>query len=192
MISAGKTGTTNEKKDGWFVGYTPYYTTGVWVGYDIPKAMNELSGATFPGSIWKQYMNAIHKGLENKEFAPYEDNRAPQETLEETVETQDTIETTETQETIDENTGSEDQDSGDGDVQDETGDGSEDTADLPGDNTDDGSSDDNGDGSTYDDGQDGLPGTDDPSDNNTEDGSWSDEDSWNNQRNSMDAGTPTP
>ena len=37
MPSAGKTGTTNDNKDGWFVGYTPYYTTSVWVGYDMPK-----------------------------------------------------------------------------------------------------------------------------------------------------------
>jgi len=80
MPSAGKTGTTNDKKDGWFVGYTPYYTTGVWVGYDIPKAMSQLSGATFPGSIWKQYMNAIHSDLDRVEFKTYEDTRPPEVT----------------------------------------------------------------------------------------------------------------
>ncbi len=37
MPCAGKTGTTNDQKDGWFVGYTRYYTTSVWVGYDMPK-----------------------------------------------------------------------------------------------------------------------------------------------------------
>ena len=37
--SAGKTGTTNDKKDGWFCGFTPYYTTAVWVGYDSPKQL---------------------------------------------------------------------------------------------------------------------------------------------------------
>ncbi len=77
MISAGKTGTTNNKKDGWFVGYTPYYTTGVWVGYDMPKAMEGLSGASFPGMIWHTYMEQIHKGLKNKEFAAYKDSRVP-------------------------------------------------------------------------------------------------------------------
>lgn len=75
QISAGKTGTTNDKKDGWFVGYTPYYTTGVWVGYDIPKSVQALSGATYPGTIWKIYMNAIHEDLESANFKKYKDNR---------------------------------------------------------------------------------------------------------------------
>lgn len=86
MSSAGKTGTTSEKKDGWFVGYTPYYTTGVWVGYDRPKQMNELSGASFPGTIWNKYMSGIHKKLENKEFTPFDDNRTPDKQMsEETI-----------------------------------------------------------------------------------------------------------
>lgn len=70
-VAAGKTGTANDKKDGWFVGYTTYYTTGVWVGCDLPKEMEDLSGATYPLSIWKDYMDAIHEGLEKKDFAPY-------------------------------------------------------------------------------------------------------------------------
>ncbi|NLZ82419.1 MAG: glycosyl transferase [Clostridiales bacterium] len=67
-VSAGKTGTSNDKKDGWFVGYTPYYTTSVWVGYDIPQTAEELSGSTFPGAIWKDYMNEIHTSAMNKTF----------------------------------------------------------------------------------------------------------------------------
>lgn len=70
-ISAGKTGTTDANKDGWFVGYTPYYTTGVWVGYDYPKPLDDLYGYTYPSSIWKQYMEVIHEGLEDKEFPSY-------------------------------------------------------------------------------------------------------------------------
>lgn len=69
MPTAGKTGTTNDNKDGWFAGYTPYYTATVWVGYDIPKTLPGLSGSSYPGAIWKQFMNAIHEGLEPKEFA---------------------------------------------------------------------------------------------------------------------------
>lgn len=72
---AGKTGTTNDQKDGWFVGYTRYYTTGVWVGYDMPKKMDDLMGNTYPAYIWNQYMEAIHEGLKNRAFEPYTDMR---------------------------------------------------------------------------------------------------------------------
>lgn len=71
MPCAGKTGTTNDNKDGWFVGYTRYYTTSVWVGYDMPKKLDGLSGASYPGSIWKIFMDKIHEGLEVQEFPSY-------------------------------------------------------------------------------------------------------------------------
>ena len=61
--AAGKTGTTNENKDGWFVGYTKYYTTSVWTGYDIPKTLKGLSGYTYPGQIWKDFMTDIHTDI---------------------------------------------------------------------------------------------------------------------------------
>ncbi len=67
--SAGKTGTTNDKKDGWFCGYTPYYTTAVWVGYDSPKTVDDLYGSTYPGRIWHDYMSELHKNLEVKKFS---------------------------------------------------------------------------------------------------------------------------
>lgn len=66
--SAGKTGTTNDKKDGWFCGYTPYYTTAVWVGYDSPKTVADLHGSTYPGRIWHDFMNVLHENLEVKQF----------------------------------------------------------------------------------------------------------------------------
>lgn len=70
-ISAGKTGTSNDKKDGWFVGYTPYYTTSVWVGYDLPQTVDGLSGSTYPGAIWKDYMNIIHTSdMTNSFYTP--------------------------------------------------------------------------------------------------------------------------
>lgn len=71
MPCAGKTGTTNDNKDGWFVGYTRYYTTSVWVGYDLPKKLDGLSGASYPGSIWQTYMTKIHEGLEPQDFPDY-------------------------------------------------------------------------------------------------------------------------
>lgn len=71
MPCAGKTGTTNDNKDGWFVGYTRYYTTSVWVGCDLPKEIKELEGATYPAAIWKQYMHQIHSDLKPLQFLPY-------------------------------------------------------------------------------------------------------------------------
>ena len=64
MPAAGKTGTTNSSKDTWFCGYTRYYTTAVWVGYDIPRAMPGIYGKTYAGKIWKQVMDQIHTGKE--------------------------------------------------------------------------------------------------------------------------------
>lgn len=64
MPAAGKTGTTNSSRDTWFCGYTRYYTTAIWVGYDIPRAMPGVYGSTYAGKIWQTVMNQIHEGLE--------------------------------------------------------------------------------------------------------------------------------
>ena len=61
--AAGKTGTTNDSKDTWFCGYTRYYTTAVWVGYDRPRAMHGIYGATIAGSIWRDFMTELHDGF---------------------------------------------------------------------------------------------------------------------------------
>ena len=68
MPCAAKTGTTDDYNDGWFVGYTRYYTTGVWVGYDTPRTIAGLSGGIYPGKIWNSFMTKIHEGLEPREF----------------------------------------------------------------------------------------------------------------------------
>ena len=52
----------------WFCGYTGYFTTVVWAGYDNPRPMPGASGASIPGVIWKNYMNSIHTGLEPLDF----------------------------------------------------------------------------------------------------------------------------
>lgn len=103
MSCAGKTGTTNDNKDGWFVGYTPYYTTSVWVGYDIPKELGGLTGGSFPLSIWNKFMSEIHEGLENEEFPAYENESSKKDTVatekpEETEEPEDTLEPSSTPE----------------------------------------------------------------------------------------------
>ncbi len=68
MPCAGKTGTTNDNLDGWFIGYTAWYTTGVWVGFDSPRSDSSLSGASYPLAIWNSYMTELHEDLESKEL----------------------------------------------------------------------------------------------------------------------------
>ena len=68
MACAGKTGTTSDKKDGWFCGYTPYYSTAVWVGYDNPRAVSNLYGSTYPLYIWHEFMGELHSGMEYADF----------------------------------------------------------------------------------------------------------------------------
>ena len=63
---AGKTGTTNDKKDVWFVGYTPYYTCSVWIGND--KNQKLAFGSTQSAYLWKQIMKSVHQDLDRKEF----------------------------------------------------------------------------------------------------------------------------
>lgn len=67
--AAGKTGTTNQSKDGWFCGMTPYYTLSVWVGYDQPRQLSSLYGSTYPASIWKKAMERLVEGKEERHFA---------------------------------------------------------------------------------------------------------------------------
>lgn len=57
--AAGKTGTTNDNKDGWFCGITPYYSMAVWIGYDNPKTLTNLQGGTYPSEVWKDAMESL-------------------------------------------------------------------------------------------------------------------------------------
>lgn len=68
-IVCGKTGTTNSNKDAWFVGYSKYYTTSVWIGYDMPAAIS--SPGTYTCGIFKQFMTAIHQSLPVVDFSAY-------------------------------------------------------------------------------------------------------------------------
>jgi penicillin-binding protein 1A len=55
---AGKTGTTSDYKDAWFVGYTGGFTTAVWVGKDNNKPMGRVTGGSAPADIWRTFMTA--------------------------------------------------------------------------------------------------------------------------------------
>jgi len=67
MTIAGKTGTTSKNNDIWFVGYTPYYTAGVWAGYDNNHKLGK-GETSFHKVMWKKVMSRIHEELENKDF----------------------------------------------------------------------------------------------------------------------------
>ena len=61
--AAGKTGTSQDYRDAWFVGFTNQITTGVWMGNDDNSPMRKVTGGLLPVDAWKRYMLAVHKGL---------------------------------------------------------------------------------------------------------------------------------
>jgi penicillin-binding protein 1A len=61
--AAGKTGTTNEATDVWFVGYTPDLVTGVWMGFDDPATIiRGASGGTIVAPVWGRMMRRVYEG----------------------------------------------------------------------------------------------------------------------------------
>ena len=70
MPMAGKTGTPQNWSDAWTVGYSAYYTTAIWFGFDKPGnslGLN-LTGSTLAGPVWADYMREIHQGLPYRDF----------------------------------------------------------------------------------------------------------------------------
>ncbi len=61
--AAGKTGTGQNFRDAWFVGYTANLTTGIWFGNDDGAGMKRVFGSTLPVTAWKSFMTAAHKGV---------------------------------------------------------------------------------------------------------------------------------
>ena len=64
--AAGKTGTTQDYHDAWFVGFTTDYVAGVWVGNDDSSPMKTVTGGSLPAAIWKDVMTAAEKGKPSK------------------------------------------------------------------------------------------------------------------------------
>jgi penicillin-binding protein 1A len=68
---AGKTGTTNDQADAWFVGFSPDIVTGVWVGYDVARFLGPgETGARAAAPIWMDYMRAAMAGQPERDFSP--------------------------------------------------------------------------------------------------------------------------
>lgn len=69
MSNAGKSGTTTSNVDIWFVGYTPYYTAGIWSGCDDNQKISAIGSSTsYHKRIWKQIMAHAHEGLADTGF----------------------------------------------------------------------------------------------------------------------------
>jgi len=67
--AAGKTGTTNNLIDAWFLGYTPRYTTGVWVGFDNERSLGKgETGSRSASPIWLDYMKEALEGRPVRTF----------------------------------------------------------------------------------------------------------------------------
>jgi penicillin-binding protein 1A len=64
--AAGKTGTTDSAVDAWFVGFTADYVVGVWMGYDKPTPMTNVTGGGLPAEIWHEVMVRINEGVDPK------------------------------------------------------------------------------------------------------------------------------
>ena len=60
--AAGKTGTSQDFRDAWFVGYTAQLVGGVWVGNDDGRAMNKVMGGSLPARLWHDVMLIAHEG----------------------------------------------------------------------------------------------------------------------------------
>lgn len=61
--AAGKTGTSQNSRDAWFVGYTANLTTGVWFGNDNGTPMKKVTGGALPAQAWHEFMAAAHEGV---------------------------------------------------------------------------------------------------------------------------------
>jgi penicillin-binding protein 1A len=61
--AAGKTGTSQDWRDAWFLGYTSYLVAGVWLGNDDSSPTKKVSGGNLPVEIWSRFMKAAHEGV---------------------------------------------------------------------------------------------------------------------------------
>jgi len=76
---AGKTGTSQDYRDAWFIGYTAEYIAGVWVGNDDNSPMSRVTGGSIPTAIWRDVMEPAHDGLPHLPLPG--ERESPQESL---------------------------------------------------------------------------------------------------------------
>ena len=80
--AAGKTGTTQDYHDAWFVGFTADYVTSVWVGNDDSSPMKGVTGGTLPATIWREVMVSAEDGVKATPL----NKSSPQAPVEDTTE----------------------------------------------------------------------------------------------------------
>jgi penicillin-binding protein 1A len=61
--AAGKTGTSQDFRDAWFIGYTGYLMTAVWLGNDDGSPTKKITGGSLPVDIWSRFMREAHQGV---------------------------------------------------------------------------------------------------------------------------------
>ncbi len=66
--AAGKTGTSQDWRDAWFIGYTSHLVAGVWLGNDDNSPTKRASGGNLPVEIWSRFMRAAHQGVPPQPF----------------------------------------------------------------------------------------------------------------------------
>jgi penicillin-binding protein 1A len=76
--AAGKTGTTQDFRDAWFVGYTAHLVGGVWIGNDNGRPMNRVMGGNLPARLWREVMQLAHERLEPKALPGTERRTQPE------------------------------------------------------------------------------------------------------------------
>jgi penicillin-binding protein 1A len=62
-MAAGKTGTSQDFRDAWFIGYTANLVTGVWLGNDDNSPTKKATGGGLPVEVWTRFMKAAHQGV---------------------------------------------------------------------------------------------------------------------------------
>jgi penicillin-binding protein 1A len=66
--AAGKTGTSQDYRDAWFIGFTPDLVAGVWMGDDKDRPMAHVEGGSLPAEAWKRFMLAAEDGMPVRPF----------------------------------------------------------------------------------------------------------------------------
>ena len=75
---AGKTGTSQDYRDAWFIGFTSYFVAGVWIGNDDNSPTQKVTGGSIPAEVWKDVMEQAHAGLVPQPLPGERDNAAPE------------------------------------------------------------------------------------------------------------------